>query len=112
MTRRFRVNNTLGFLDLSKQTMRVRRGRGGELRIGFRSTHVADVRVMIERDGRVIRHLVSRNGLGAGAYAVIWNGRNDGGKVVRSGRFNAVVRAQNSLGSVGLRKGFTVERVT
>jgi Phosphodiester glycosidase len=112
MTRRFRVNNTLGFLDLSKQTMRVRRGRGGELRIGFRSTHVADVRVTIERGGRVVRHLVSRDGLGAGAYAVIWNGRNDGEKVVRSGRFTAVVRAENSLGSVDLRKGFTVERVT
>ena len=112
MTRRFRVNNTLGFLELSKQTMRVRRGRGGELRIGFRSTHAADVRVTIERDGRVVRHLVSRDGLGAGAYAVIWNGRNDAGRVVGSGRFNAVVRAQNGLGSIDLRKGFTVERVT
>lgn len=112
MTRRFRVNNTLGFLDLSKQTMRVRRGRGGELRIGFRSTRVADVRVTIERAGKVIRHLVFREGLDGGAYAVIWNGRNDGEKVVRGGRFTAVVRARNSLGTVYLRKGFTVERVT
>jgi hypothetical protein len=112
MTRRFRVNNTLGFLDLSKRTMRVRRGRGGELRIGFRSTLVADVRVNIERGGDVVRHLVFREGLGPGAYAVIWNGRTDGGKVVRSGRFTAVVRAQNSLGAVDLRKGFAVERVT
>jgi hypothetical protein len=112
MTRRFRVNNTLGFLELSKRTMRVRSGRGGQLRIGFRSTHVADVRVNIEREGKVIRHLVFREGLGAGAYAVIWNGRNDGHSVVRSGRFTAVVRAQNSLGSVDIRKGFAVERVT
>jgi hypothetical protein len=112
MVRRFRVNNTLGFLDLSTRTMRVRRSRGGRLRIGFRVAQSADVRVVIERGGKVVRHLVSRDGLGAGAYAVIWNGKNDAGSVVRSGRFVAVVRAQNGLGRVDLRKRFAVERVS
>ena len=112
MTRRFRVNNTLGFLDLSTRNMRVRRSRGGRLRIGFQSIHAADVRVVIVRGGKVVRHLVSRDGLAPGAYAVIWNGKNDGGNVVRSGSFAAVVRAQNSLGRVDLRKRFTVKRVS
>jgi hypothetical protein len=111
MVRRFRVNNTLGFLELSKQTVRVRRGRGGRLRIGFRLTRTSDVRVLIERAGKVARHLVSRDGLGPNAYAVIWNGRNDAGNVVRGGSFAVVVRAENGLGSVALRKAFTVKRV-
>ena len=112
MVRRFRVNNTLGFLDLSTRTMRVRPGRGGHQRLGFRTFHTADVRVVIERRGKVVRHLVSRNGLAGGAYAVIWNGKNDGDRVVRSGRYTAVVRASNSLGRVDLRKSFAVKRVS
>jgi hypothetical protein len=112
MVRRFRVNNTLGFLDLSTRDMRVRPRRGGYLRIGFQAIHTADVRVFIARRGRTVRHLVSRDGLAPGAYAVIWNGKNGAGRVVRSGKFSAVVRAKNRLGSVGLRKAFRVERVS
>ena len=112
MVRRFRVNNTLGHLTLSTRRMPVRVGHGGRLRIGFKSTHTANVKVLIERDGRIVRHLVSRDGLTPGAYAVIWNGRNDAGKVVSSGRLVASVRAGNNLGPVDLRKGFRVERVS
>jgi len=112
MVRRFRVNNTLGHLDLSTRKMRVRKGRGGHLRIGFRLTHAADVRVRIAHGGRTVRTLVSRDGLPPGGYAVIWNGRNRAGKVVSSGKFTAVVRADNSLGAVGLQKSFTVRRVS
>jgi Phosphodiester glycosidase len=112
MVRRFRVNNTLGYLTLSTRRMRVRVGHGGRLRIGFRSTHTANVKVLIERGGKVVRHLVSRDGLGPGAYAIIWNGRNDAGKVVGSGRLVVSVRAGNNLGPVDLRKGFRVVRVS
>ncbi len=112
MVRRFRVNNTLGFLDLSTRTMRVRKNRGGHLRIGFRLTHAADVRVSIAHRGRTIRTLVAQDGLARNGYAVIWNGRNRAGKVVRGGRFAAVVRADNSFGRVGLQKRFTVTRVS
>jgi hypothetical protein len=112
MVRRFRVNNTLGFLTLSTRRMRVRTGHGGRLRVGFTATHRADVKVLIERQGKVIRHLISRHGLDPGAYAVIWNGRNDAGKVVSGGRLVASVRAHNNLGPVDLRKAFRVERVS
>jgi Phosphodiester glycosidase len=112
MVRRFRVNNTLGYLTLSTRRMRVRVGHGGRLRIGFTSTHAANVKVMIERRGKIVRHLVSRDGLAPGPYAVIWNGRNDAGNVVSGGRFVASVRARNNLGPVDIRKRFRVERVS
>jgi hypothetical protein len=113
MARRFRVNNTLGYMTLSKDVMRVRKGVGGRIRIGFRLAHSANVVVRIRKpSGRIVRHLVAQNGLGAGGYAVIWNGKNDAGRVVRSGRFVAGVRAENSLGTIGIAKRFVVRRVS
>lgn len=113
MERQFRLNKTLGFLTLSKSIMRVRRGAGGEQRIGFRLAHTAAVKVTISRpSGRLVRTLTSRTGLRPGGYAVIWNGRNRNGYVVGSGTFVATVRAANSLGRVELAKRFLVRRVS
>lgn len=113
MGRRFRVNNTLGFLTLSTTRMKVRRGRGGRLRIGFKLAQRADVSVTIRRgDDTVVRKLTKQNDLAPGAYAVIWNGRNDAGRVVRSGTFFADVRGTNGLGTATLRKKFVVRRVS
>jgi Phosphodiester glycosidase len=113
MQRRFRINNTLGFVTLSKPVMRVRRRIGGHLRIGFRLAHRADATVTIRRrDGSLVRRLVSQTGLAPGGYAVIWNGKRDSGRVVRSGAFFAVVRAVNGLGPVAVRKKVVVRRVT
>jgi hypothetical protein len=113
MERQFRVNKTLGFLTLSKSIMRVRRGAGGEQRIGFQLAHTADVKVTISRpSGRLVRTLTSQTGLRPGGYAVIWNGRNRYGYVVGSGTFVATVRATNSLGRVDLAKRFLVRRVS
>jgi Phosphodiester glycosidase len=112
MERRFRLNKTLGYLTLSKTFMRVRRGEGGRLRVGFRLAHTADIRVTISRrDGGLVRTLVVRSGIPPGGYAVIWNGRNDSGRVVDSGRFVATVQARNVLGRVVQTKGFVVRRV-
>jgi hypothetical protein len=113
MERQFRVNKTLGFLTMSKRVMRVRRGIGGHLRIGFRLAHTAGVKVFIsKRRGRLVRTLTSQTALRPGGYAVIWNGRNRDGYVVRSGTFVATVRATNSLGRVELAKRFLVRRVS
>jgi Phosphodiester glycosidase len=113
MERRFRVNKTLGFLSLSKTVMRVRRGVGGRLRIGFQLAHTADVKVFISKpSGRLVRTLTSQTGLRPGGYAVIWNGRNRDGYVVGSGTFVATVRATNSLGRVELAKRLVVRRVS
>jgi hypothetical protein len=112
MERQFRVNNTLGFLSLSKSVMRVRRGVGGHLRIGFQLARTADVKVLISRlSGRLVRTLTTQAGLRPGGYAVIWDGRNRNGSVVRSRTFVATVRATNRLGRVALAKRFVVRRV-
>jgi hypothetical protein len=111
--RRFRVNNTLGFLTLSTTRMKVRKGVGGYLRIGFHLAHTADANVTIRRrDGSLVRRLTRQSGLSPGAYAVIWNGRSGAGRVVRSGTYVVHVRATNSLGTATLRKRFAVRRVS
>jgi hypothetical protein len=113
MGRRFRINNTLGYMVLSKDVMRVRKRVGGRIRIGFRLAHAANIVVRIRKPGgRIVRRLVARNGLGPGGYAVIWNGKNDAGRVVRRGRFVAGVRAENSLGAIAITKRFVVRRVS
>ena len=113
MQRRFRVNNTLGYMTLSKDVMRVRKRVGGRIRIGFRLAHTANVLVRIRKPGgTIVRHLVAQSGLGAGGYAVIWNGKNDAERVVRSGRFVARVQAENSLGAIAIAKRFVVRRVS
>jgi hypothetical protein len=111
MVRRFRINNTLGFLTLSTNDMIIRKRLGGHLRIGFRLAHTADVRVAIRRrSGRLVRRLTSQNDLPPGGYAVIWNGRNDAGSFVHTGRFVVVVGATNGLGAVAIKKRVHVTR--
>jgi hypothetical protein len=112
MERQFRLNRTLGYVTLSKSVMRVRRGAGGRIRIGFRLAHAADVKVTISRrSGQLVRTLATQSDLRPGGYAVIWNGRNASGRVVRSGRFVATVQAKNVLGRVAQAQGFAVRRV-
>jgi hypothetical protein len=113
MERRFTVNNTLGFLGLSKTLMRVRAGIGGRLRISFQLAHTADITVRIKRHGgSIARHLVAQSDTPPGAYAVIWDGRNDAGNVVRGGTFDVLVRAVNGLGPVTVRHSVVVRRVS
>jgi hypothetical protein len=113
MERSFSVNNTLGFLTLSKTTMHPDPRRGGRLRIGFRLKHAADVSVTIRRSsGRLVRILVPAQMLAPGGYAVIWNARNGSGDVVRNGTYFVRVRAINDLGSVVLGKSVVVRRAT
>jgi hypothetical protein len=113
MERRFRLNKTLGYVTLSKTYMRVRRGVGGTLRVGFRLAHTADVMVTISRrGGGLVRTIAASADLQPGGYAAIWNGRNASGRVVRSGTYVATVQAKNVLGLVVQSKGFVVRRVS
>jgi hypothetical protein len=113
MERRFHVNKTLGYVTVSKSIMRVRRHAGGRQRVGFRLAHTAYIRVTISRrHGRVVRTLLPRRSLAPGGYAVIWNGRNDAGSVVRGGRYVATVHATNTLGRIAQPKRFRVRRVS
>jgi hypothetical protein len=113
MERRFHVNKTLGYVTVSKSVMPVRRHRGGRQRVGFRLAHAAKVTVTISRlHGHVVRTLVDRKDLARGGYAVIWNGRNKAGSVVRGGRFVVTVQASNTLGQIAQPKRFRVRRVS
>jgi flagellar hook assembly protein FlgD len=59
--------------------------------------------------GRIVKHLVSKS-MEAGGQSVRWNVRNDGGRIVRDGRYVVRVRASNAIGSVALAKPVTVRR--
>jgi len=109
MTRRFTANSTLGYLTLSSSVLRPTR-QGGRLHVSFRMGRSADISLTIRtQSGRVVRHLVSRP-LGTGRHTFTWNVRNDGGHIVRDGRYTVRVHAANSIGGVSLTKPVAVLR--
>ena len=109
MSRTFVANSTLGHLTLSRSILRPTR-KGGHLGIFFGQTREADVKVTVRMTGgRVVRHLLSDH-LGARRHDVGWNVRNDGGRIVRDGRYIVRVRAVNAIGPVALTKSVQVRR--
>ena len=109
MSRTFVANSTLGHLTLSRSILRPTR-KGGHLGISFGQTREADVKVTVRTTGgRVVRHLLSDH-LGAGRHKLGWNVRNDGGRIVRDGRYIVRVRAVNAIGPVALTKSVQVRR--
>jgi flagellar hook assembly protein FlgD len=109
MSRAFVTNSTLGYLTLSRSTLRPTRRRG-RLGISFRQSREADVKVTIRTPTRrVVRHLLSDH-LGAGRHELRWNVRNDRGRIVRDGRYLVRVRAVNEIGPVALAKPVRVQR--
>jgi hypothetical protein len=113
MTRRFTVNKTLGFVELSKNVLRIWPKHRGRIVVSFRLANRADVAVTIRKpNGRLVRKLVSATGLAPGNYAAVWYGLNRSGLYVKSGKYVARVRAINSLGTVRIQKSFRLERLT
>ena len=109
MSRTFVANSTLGHLTLSRSILRPTR-KGGHLGISFGQTREADVKVTVRTTGgRVVRHLLSDH-LGARRHDLGWNVRNDGGRIVRDGRYLVRVRAVNAIGPVALTKSVQVRR--
>ena len=109
MSRTFVANSTLGHLTLSRSILRPTR-KGGHLGISFGQTREADVKVTVRTTGgRVVRHLLSDH-LGARRHNLGWNVRNDGGRIVRDGRYIVRVRAVNAIGPVALTKSVQVRR--
>ena len=109
MSRTFVANSTLGHLTLSRSILRPTR-KGGHLGISFGQTREADVKVTVRKaGGRVVRHLLSDH-LGARRHDLGWNVRNDGGRIVRDGRYLVRVRAVNAIGPVALTKSVQVRR--
>jgi Phosphodiester glycosidase len=111
MARSFVVNKTLGFLQLSKERMRVRSFSGGRLVVSVRLTNPARFGVTVRRRGRIVRTLYFNPQLRPGAYAVVWNGKNAANRIVRSGIYTVRVRAHNALGTTMLERTVRVRRV-
>ena len=109
--RRFRVNETLGFLELSARRLTLTRKRGGTLELSFEVAHEARVRVNVEDAlGNGVRSLFGSLFQAPGEVVLRWNGRNGRGKVVPGGVYTIRVRATNALGTVELTETVTVKR--
>lgn len=112
MVRRFRVNNTLGYLVLSTSRIRLAPGRRRTVRIRVDLTRHSKVVVHVRRraDGRVVRRLSARQ-RAPGTLGFRWDGRNAKGRLVREGSYRIVVRAANALGAISLDRHLRVTRV-
>jgi hypothetical protein len=109
--RRFSVNNTLGFLELSRKRLKATARRAGTVAISFRVARRARVRVTVEdRFGRVLRTLQDRIGQQPGAVSLSWNGRTGSGRVVATGSYVIHVFARNAVGAVDLTDSVLVQR--
>ena len=102
--RSFSLNNTLASLTVGS----VR--RGGTVRGSVTLGRAAQVRVTIlSASGSTVRALPARS-LAAGPQTVTWNGRSAYGSLVRAGRYQLRVTAQNAVGTVSLTAPFTISR--
>jgi hypothetical protein len=109
--RRFSVNNTLGFLELSAERLKVTRKGKGKLRLSFAMAHKARVEVTVEnRLGRVVRTLLAAARRAPGEIELAWNGRSGSGNPVAAGTYTIRVRAVNGIGKVDLTGSVQVER--
>jgi hypothetical protein len=111
MARRFTVDKTLGFLTLSKERMRVVRGRGGRLDVSVSVTRPAALTVRVRNASGALTRTLHSGDVRAGRLTWRWDGRNEAGRVVRSGRYTVRVRARSALGVISLRKSLRVVRI-
>jgi hypothetical protein len=102
--RSFFLNNTLASLTAGS----VR--RGGTVRGSFTLSRAAQVRgTILTASGLPLRSLPARN-RAAGTQTITWNGRSTYGSLVRAGRYQLRVTAQNAVGTVSLTAPFTIRR--
>jgi hypothetical protein len=102
--RSFSLNNTLASLT----TGSVR--RGGTVRGRFTLSRPAQVRgTILTASGAPLRALPARS-LAAGPQTITWNGRSTYGSLMRAGRYQLRVTAQNAVGTVSLAAPFTIRR--
>jgi hypothetical protein len=110
MERAFRVNKTLGHLQLSKATMRVKTGSGGRLGISVGLTRTARVEAVVLAPGGGVRRVLFRGEREPARLAWQWNGKTGSGRVVQTGTYTVRVIARNQLGEVQLRQPVRVLR--
>jgi hypothetical protein len=97
----FTVNNTLGFVRLSRRNLVVGEGRKQVMRAGVTLTRAARVLATVETKSGVKVATIAVRRLPAGRYAASWRGTTRGGKFfVYGGMYQVRFRATNELGSV------------
>ena len=102
--RSFSLNSTLASLTVGSAR------RGGTVRGSFTLSRPAQVRgTILTASGATLRALSARS-LAAGAQTITWNGRSTYGSIVRAGRYQLRVTAQNAVGTVSLTAPFTIRR--
>jgi hypothetical protein len=108
MEQRFVLNNTLGFLRVSKTRMAVSPRIGGRVMSSVALANDAALSFSVrDRYGGIVRQLFSGT-LVPGTYGVFWNGKNDAGRVVPSGTYTIRAEAVNELGRTMLRRSLLV----
>jgi hypothetical protein len=104
MERRFVVNNTLGYLTVSKTRMAVKPRIGGRLVASVRLANAAQLTFSVRDPYGGLVRLLSSGTLPPGRYAVVWDGRTDAGRVVKPGTYVVRAAARNDIGRVVLQR--------
>ena len=108
MDRSFVLNNTLGFLYVSKTRMAVNSKTGGRVHLSVRTARDSKLEFAVRNwRGRNVRVLFSGD-RGPGTYGLMWDGRNDAGRVVSPGTYTVYANASNELGRVMLQRKLRV----
>jgi len=111
-TRTFRVNSTLGFLELSKRFMRVRTKVGGTLTTSFELAGPAWLRVrVVDDEEKVIRKLYAHREDESGPFVLLWDGKDARKKVVPTGRYKVRVDAANKFGVATLERSIVIKKL-
>ena len=109
--RTFTVNEALGFLELSDQTIRVTKKHQENLGISFKVADASRVRVTVESgSGGIVRTLYERRDQDPGRVSTSWNGRTSSNHIARAGRYVIRVRATNGIGPVELTGSVLLKR--
>jgi hypothetical protein len=91
-------------------SLRVLGAAASSVRVGFSLTRPAKIRAtVLTSSGAFVRTLADRSAA-AGDQTLAWNGRDQRGRRVRSGRYVVRVLAQNDVGSVTGTVTFSVRR--
>jgi hypothetical protein len=106
--RLFSLNNTLRGLSV-QETIWVRR-RGSNMRATFELARPAVVRATVERPTGAVVRTVLRRPFAEGPASIGWDGRDTSRVLAYRGRYVLRLRATNELGTVDLKRPFSVRR--
>lgn len=110
MDRTFVINNTLGFLSVSKTRMAVDPKKGGRVLLSVRTASDSNLWFAVKNGRGHDARVLFSGPLGPGTYGVAWDGRNNAGRVVPSGTYTVYARARNDLGRITLERKLRVVR--